>query len=158
VHTMLHSLTFRRIAGLLLALALAAGASACASSDSTSDSSGSARELPNDDPGTDGDALESYVEANRSAAEREIERYRDVYSDFSIEAEGSQTLVYSYTYRNQVDTDQARSHLEQSRGTLRATAETIFAEMEDAGIQDPVVKWIYNNADGDEIETFEFPE
>lgn len=158
MYTVLRSLKFRPIAGLLLALALVAGVSGCASSDSSSDSSGSAQELPSDDPGTDGDALETYVEANRAAAEREMERYRDVYRDFSFEAEGSRTLVYSYTFRNQIDTAQARSQVEQSRGMLRATAETIFVELEGAGIQDPVVKWIYYNADGDEIQTFEFPE
>ncbi len=153
--TMRQNPSFRRVAALLLALALIAGVSGCTS---TYDSTGSVLESPTNDSGTDSDALESFVEAERPAAMREMERYRDIYSDFSLEAEGSRTLVHKYTYRNQVDEALARSHLERSYDTLRATAVNIFAEMKNAGVEDPAIKWIYYNADGGTIKTFRFPD
>lgn len=77
-----------------------------------------------------------------------MERYADIYSDFTVESEGSQTLVYRYTFRDAVS-DQGKSALEAQEGTLRAAAkDQVIPEMEAAGIDDPSVKWVYQNPDG----------
>lgn len=101
------------------------------------------------------DPLQSYVDASRPASEAEFERYSDIYSDFALGAEGAGTLVYRYTFRNQLDAEQFQSQLAAMEGTLEATAkDVIIPEMKSVGIDDPVVKWVYNNADGTVIASF----
>ncbi len=86
----------------------------------------------------------------------EVDRYSDIYSNFSLEAEGSSTVVYRYTFRNQLDAAQARGNVASMEGTLETMAnQVILPEMSRAGIDDPVVKWIYQNSDGTVITTVE---
>lgn len=104
-----------------------------------------------------GGGLEAYVETMRPQAEEQMKRFDDVYKDFSVSAEGSNTLVYDYTFRKQVDPAQARTGIEGTRSALEGTAEPIAAEMKAAGVTDPHIRWVYRNADGSEILTIAVP-
>lgn len=104
---------------------------------------------------TSADALQSFVDTVRPEAEAEAARYSDLYSDFSLEAEGSGTMVYSYTYMSQVDAEQARSSIESARGALEGFAELALPEMKSWGVSEPSVKWVYHNADGTVITTID---
>ena len=100
------------------------------------------------------DRLTTYIDSVRPAVEAEAVRYSDIYSDFSLEAEGSRTLVYRYTFRSQVDAAKTRSGMASLDNTLEAMAkQAVFPEMRAAGIDDPVAKWTYQNADGSVIAT-----
>lgn len=143
--------------GLLGPAALIIGLAACSSDDAertaADDSDAAGTTTPER---SIADPLQSYIDASRDALQAEFDRYSDVYSDFSMEAEGSRTLVYRYTFRSQLDAAQARSNLASMDDTLEATANSvIFPEMRAAGIDDPVVKWIYHNSDGTIITTVE---
>ena len=81
--------------------------------------------------------------------EAEMERYSDIYSDYSLEAQGARTMVYRYTFRNHVDPEQAESNMASLEGTLKTAAnDIILPEMRSAGIEDPALKWVYQNPDG----------
>ena len=91
--------------------------------------------------------------------EAEMERYSDIYSDYSLEAQGARTMVYRYTFRNQVDPEQAESNMASLEGTLKTAAnDIILPEMRSAGIEDPALKWVYQNPDGTIAMTIEAPD
>lgn len=130
---------------LLAAVALAAGLASCADGATQSTSPGVS--VVDDDPSRE--ALVSYIEASRSLAEAELERYSDVYSNFTMTAEGSGTLVYEYTFHDLVDTGQVEAQVSSLASTLAETANSvIFPEMREVGVIDPIVRWVYLNADG----------
>lgn len=108
-------------------------------------------------PAPAGEGLAAYIEQLRPQAEEQMKRFDDVYSDFSVSADGSDTLVYDYTFRKQVDPQQARSGLESTRSALEGAAEPIATEMRAAGVTDPRIRWTYRNADGTEILTISVP-
>lgn len=142
----------------LAGVALALGLSGCASGTTTS-SSTSTTATESTTPSSAEDPLQSYLEAGRPMAEAEFERYSDIYSDFSLEAEGERTMVYRYTFRNQLDPEQAESSMAGLEGTLETLAnDVVLPEMRTAGIEDPVVKWVYQNPDGTVIRSFEVPD
>jgi hypothetical protein len=100
--------------------------------------------------------LRSYVDSARARVEAEAGRFSDVYRDFSFEAEGDSTLVYTYTYQTQVVPAQARASIESGTGTLQTYVnDVIFPEMRSVGVDRPAAKWIYLNSDGTLITTIE---
>lgn len=148
--------------GLLATAAalMAVGLTGCASGTATTGlPAGEGSQVSQEAPATPlAGPLQSYVDAVRPVVEAELERYSDIYSDFSLDAEGSRTLVYRYTFRSQVNPGQARSGIASMDDALEATAtKAIFPEMRAAGVDDPVVKWIYYNSDGTVITTLEVP-
>lgn len=98
------------------------------------------------------EALDRYIDRSRAEVEAELEQYQDVYSGFTLRAEGAGTLVYEYTFREQLDAAQASAGISEGRPDLEqiATAE-IFPGMRSAGVPEPAVRWIYLNADGTQI-------
>lgn len=94
-------------------------------------------------------ALDAYVNENRAAIETQLEqRFGDVYSDVSAEGEGSSTIVFRYTFREPVG-EAGRAALENQESTLQTIAnDQILPEMIAAGIDDPSVRWIYQDPDG----------
>ncbi|HWK21282.1 MAG TPA: hypothetical protein VNR37_11050 [Microbacteriaceae bacterium] len=144
------SRTLTTALGASLAVTFALGLAACAPSATPPGSA----VIDTDNSSTA--AIESYIEAGRAEAEAEAEVYSDIYQDFSISAENASTLVYRYVFRNQLDPAQARSDMEAAQESLESAAQVIFAELEGAGVTNPVVKWVYVNADGTEITTFSY--
>lgn len=101
-------------------------------------------------------ALEAYVEAAQPYAEAEFARSSDVYRKMDLAGVAPNTLLYIYTYRHHVDADQIRAQLASADAVYDSTARTIIKpEMEQAGINNPVVNWVYLNSDGSHIVTVE---
>lgn len=107
--------------------------------------------------GASNEALETYVAQVRSQAEDQMERFDDVYSDFSVTAEGDDTMVYDYTFRQQVDPAQADAQRDTIRKTVSGIGDAILTEMKAAGISDPKARWVYRNPDGSEIMSIDVP-
>lgn len=157
-------LPLSRLAVATAALALVA---ACGSSDdesssatseptsSASSSAPSASASPED--AASKDALDTYVAQVRSQAEAQMERFDDVYSDFSVKAEGDDTMVYDYTFRQQVDPSQADAQRDTIRQTVSGMGDAILTEMKAAGVSDPKARWVYRNPDGSEIMAIDVP-
>ena len=124
------------LAVVFAAIALVVGLSGCGSVTSTTSTQQSSA------------ALDAYVNKMGPMVEAQLGRYADIYSDFTVESQGSQTLVYRYTFRSAVS-EQGRTALEAQESTLRETARSqVMPEMRNAGIDDPSVKWIYQDPDG----------
>ncbi len=141
------------ITAALVVLGLSGCASETTSTQAPQKSAEASREAPDESLA---DPLQSYIEASQPAVEAELDRYADIYSDFSIEAEGPRTLVFRYTFRNEVDAAQAQSNIASTNETLKALAnESIFPEMKAAGIEDPEIKWIFQNPDGSVVASVE---
>ena len=101
-------------------------------------------------------ALEAYVEAAQPYAQAEFARSSDVYSKMDLAGVAPNTLLYIYTFRRPVDADQIRAQLASADAAYDSTARTIIKpEMEQAGINNPVVNWVYLNSDGSHIVTVE---
>lgn len=151
----------RRLGLSLAGAALVVGVSGCAgasdgpASDQPAAGPVAADETTSETSGSDAasqEALERYVEASRAAVEAELESFQDVYSDFTLRAEGSGTLVYEHTYRDQVDAGATRDAISASRSDFEQVAhDDVLPEMRSIGVSDPAVRWVYRNADGTEI-------
>lgn len=144
---------------VIASLALVA-VSACGSSDDTKDDAAT-ESTPSAVATTaeqeSNSQLEAYVDKVRTQSEGEMARFDDLYSDFQVSAEGDDTLVYDYTFANEVDPAAAKTQIEGTRSVLEGAAKAIFTEMEAAGVQDPKVRWTYRNPDGAELVSIQLP-
>ncbi|MCL2078139.1 MAG: DUF4854 domain-containing protein [Oscillospiraceae bacterium] len=61
------------------------------------------------------------------------------------------TIIYTYTFKDELDVDTARAGLESQEETLRTTSVGLIAGMKDYGIKNPAVRYVYCNNDGTEI-------
>lgn len=102
-------------------------------------------------------ALQGFVDELGPQVAAEIERYDDVYGDFELRAEGSSTLVYEYTFLEEVDPADAEEQLEATQKLLTSMAGPIMEELEEGGVNDPRVRWLYLNPDGSEVFQVEHP-
>lgn len=145
-----------RLAAASAALVLLAG---CGSDDqgTTSDPSPKPSASATASKAAADSALAQYVERLRPQAVAQMERFEDVYSDFTVTGEGDDTLVYTYTFRKQMDPAAARTSIEGTRASLEAVATTISDEMTAAGVEGPRIRWAYDNADGKEIIAINVP-
>src|SRR5699024_2859437 len=91
-----------RVLASLLAALLLLGVASCGDSDTKTSSADAESQA----------ALEGFVEELGPQVAAEIERYDDVYGDFELRAEGSNTLVYEYTFLADVDPEDAEEQLE----------------------------------------------
>ena len=149
------------VATAALALVAACGSSDDESSSATSEPTSSSSSAPSASAAPEDtaskDALDTYVAQVRTQAEAQMERFDDVYSDFSVKAEGSDTMVYDYTFRQQVDPAQADAQRDTIRKTVSGIGDAILTEMKAAGISDPKARWVYRNPDGSEIMAIDVP-
>lgn len=143
------------IASVALATVAACGSSDDSKDDSATESTPSASAPAAAAPANP--QLEEYVDKVRAQSAGEMERFDDLYSDFQVKAEGADTLVYEYTFANELDPATAKSQIEGTRSVLEGAAKAIFAEMEAAGVQDPQVRWTYRNPDGAELVSIQLP-
>jgi len=150
--------TGTRIGALAIASALIIlGLAGCTSPSTTDAPQNEPGAAAQDVPQAQGAApLQEIIDAATPMLEAELRRYSDVYSDAVVESEGSNTLVYRYTYRDQVDGEQARSDLSSMRSAFEGFANAILPDMKARGIDDAAIKWVYYNADGTFITSIEF--
>lgn len=159
----------QRWASLALTVAVGITLAGCGSSDGSDADSGSSTPDPTaessattstdaSETADDGqsDALAAYVQAGQDQIGTLMDTFGDTYSDIAIDAEDPGTVVYTYVYAQQVDTDAAKKALEAQADTLQSTCDTtLFPDMAKAGITtDPKVRYVYENADESEITTY----
>lgn len=102
-------------------------------------------------------ALREYVDASRSASERIVDQMAPgVYSDFSVDAAGSSTLVYTYTFAEQVDREGFEAYMADLNGVMRESANLPLTEMRQYGIRNPKVRYVYLNPDGSVVGSLDF--
>lgn len=129
----------------------------CAANETTDSAAGSTGDYSSDANGDtldpdQSDALDEVVEAGQAEIPKLIDFFEGAFSDIEIEADHPSTIVYTYTYAEQVDADYARTEIESRIAMVQAACDTtIFPEMEKAGIGHPGARYIWQNADGSEI-------
>lgn len=73
----------------------------------------------------------------------------ELFSDFKIRAEAPATLVYEYTYKDSVNTDEMKAHLEQNaKENLGSVATNIKQTLEAEGVKDAKVTYRYFDHSG----------
>ena len=107
---------------------------------------------------SDQGAIESYVEAERSQLPAVMDANPGVFSDITVEAVGSDTAVFTYTYADVMDAGATASNLDDLAQTLQdGCDESVFPAMTGAGVEgEPHVTYTYLNSDGSEIWTKTF--
>ncbi|SEJ58517.1 DUF4854 domain-containing protein [Demequina mangrovi] len=95
-------------------------------------------------------ALAAYVAIGQEQIPTLMELAPGIYSEITIRGEGDNTLVFEYTYADQVDADVAAAGIDVMASTFQEmTASVIIPEMLTYGITaDPQVAYTYLNADG----------
>ncbi|MCS4484113.1 DUF4854 domain-containing protein [Gleimia sp. 6138-11-ORH1] len=94
-------------------------------------------------PGID-PRLEAGVEYASANVKLEDLPGREELSDFKVRAEAPNTLVYEYFYKESVDIEEAKAHLERYGITsLTDVATDIKKSFENEGIEDPKIKYRY---------------
>lgn len=145
------------IASLALAAVAACGSSDDSKDEAATESSPSAVETTTAPAEESNPQFDAYVDKVRSLSQGEMARFDDVYSDFQVSGEGGDTLVYEYTFINELDPDTAETQIEGTRSVLEGASKPIFDEMKAVGVEDPKVRWTYRNPDGAELHTIEMP-
>jgi len=153
----------------LSVLALGAALAGCGSSDSTSTpkestsatASSSDSASGSDDtaaPASDDqhEALASMVSQAQGQVADLIKMFKGLYSDIEIAGEDPGTLVYRYTYGQQVDGATAKAALEKQYSTLQSSCEaSVFPAMKAAGVTtDREVLYEFHNSDGATIGSY----
>lgn len=102
-------------------------------------------------------SLRAYVNEVGPEVEREVRKmFPDMYADFSFAPQGKSTVVFSYTYAEQVAVAEFHRYMESVMGVLEAGAEQTLREMSQYGIDDPKVEFVYINPDGARLGAFTF--
>lgn len=102
--------------------------------------------------------LEQAVAAAQSGIPQLKEQLAGTYSDITITASGSDTMVYTFTYQEAVDVAVATEALDGQAASLQqAVDEQVFPAMTKVGIAAPKVVYTYLNPDGTQVwsRTFE---
>lgn len=97
-------------------------------------------------------ALDDYVALELAQKDQILSLYEGVYSDFTVEAVYPDTVVYSYTYMEAIDSD-AAAEFDSIVSMLDETCKSVvFPAMEQVGVA-PTQKatFVYLNPDGSEI-------
>lgn len=159
--------TTRRAAASLLIAAALTFTAACSSSSPEAEDTASAvptKEAPatvdeatedSTDSGADDQAaaLDAYVTALQATVPQLMAQFDGTYSAITITGEQPSTVVYTYTYAQQLDGPATASALDGQVDQLQDVCDSaVFPEMEGQGITvDPQVRYVYLNADGSEI-------
>lgn len=98
-------------------------------------------------------ALDAYVTALQATVPQLMAQFDGTYSAITITGEQPSTVVYTYTYAQQLDGPATASALDGQVDQLQDVCDSaVFPEMEGQGITvDPQVRYVYLNADGAEI-------
>lgn len=169
--------TTRAGAAALTALTLAVSLTACGSDDpepeaTTQEATTEATTTPEAEPSTTEEeapeetgaadseaALDEYVALEQEQIEASGDALAEIYSEVTVEAQYPDTAVFTYTYAQEVDAEEAATQLESMAGELKELCETaVFPAMESMGVTpSQKVTYVYNNADGSELwsQTFE---
>lgn len=128
------------------------------SSDDTATQPGSSSSAAQPGGGDSTAALNKYVQAEAALAPRVLQEFDGLYSSLSVEAEGSDTAVYTYTYAEEQDKAAVAAEIKKQEADLRKTVEReVFPAMARSGVEPTQkVRFTYLNPDGSEIVTLEF--
>ncbi len=128
----------RSVLAVFTAVAMAVGMAACSSGSSSAGGE---------------DALNEYVEAERSAIPEIMEQNAEVYTDVQIEPAPPSGVVFTYTYADQLDGPVVAEALDQYASDMEEGLDKdVFPAMRQYGIKgDLNVTFTYLNADGTEI-------
>jgi len=88
--------------------------------------------------------LDGLVDATRAAG-----------MDLEMTTDGD-VMIYTYTFMEQLDEEMSAVMVEMFEPINRATSDALLAEMSDFGVANPVVRYIYLNADGSLLGEMEF--
>lgn len=103
------------------------------------------------DNGNSAQTLQKIVSAAQSSVSQL--NTSGAYSNVTLTAKGSNTLVYTFTLKNAGTTKQ---QLESERSTMENMFKSILSMMEEAGINNPIISIVWNNPDGSNIDTMNF--
>lgn len=94
-------------------------------------------------------ALDAYVALELEQADAVMEAYGDTYSDFAVEPQYPDTVLYTYTYADELDPEAAAAALDEVAATIKDGADSsIFPTMTQLGVVDPKLTFVYLNPDG----------
>ncbi|MDR1767512.1 MAG: DUF4854 domain-containing protein [Propionibacteriaceae bacterium] len=101
--------------------------------------------------------IEQVVDSVQSSIPDLKAQYADTYSDITITASGSDTIVYTYTYKDAVDAAATATTLDGQKDTLQSTCdEQVFPAMKQAGVTAPKAQYVFLNPDGSQVWTNTF--
>ncbi|MDO5060979.1 MAG: DUF4854 domain-containing protein [Actinomycetaceae bacterium] len=93
--------------------------------------------------------LEATVKEASEKAKLDSLPGKELFSDFKIKAEAPATLVYEYTYKDSINTEEMKTHLEQNaKDNLRTVAENIKQSLVAEGVKDAKVTYRYLDHSG----------
>ncbi|MFT4262651.1 MAG: DUF4854 domain-containing protein [Nocardioides sp.] len=155
----------RAVASLAAVVTLGLGLAACGSSSDDADSTSSAStstsasadasESSSSDDTTASGSLEDIVAQAQKSVDGMKDSFGGIYSDIKIEAEGDDTLKYTYVFADASTADAAKSSLKDQYDTFQSTCDsTITPMLEQAGVKDAKVEYIFQGPDGDEVGSY----
>ncbi|WP_413452544.1 hypothetical protein AA0Y32_10225 [Georgenia phoenicis] len=98
-------------------------------------------------------ALDEYIALEQAQLDAAGDSFAEIYSEITVTPQYPDTVVFSYTYAQQVDAALASEELAAQAKDLQELCETaVFPAMEATGVgPTQQVTYIYTNADGSEI-------
>jgi len=106
------------------------------------------------------DSSAAALQAIITAAEPSIASLKksdaSTYADIKLTAEGDNTLAYTFQFKKQLPQAAGKTALDTQKSTFQTTANTVLPAMASAGVTNPVVKFVFLNADGSTIESLSF--
>ncbi|MDR0297283.1 MAG: hypothetical protein LBI11_01295 [Streptococcaceae bacterium] len=117
------------------------------------DSSSSSSDSASDSTLTSAEALSQILQSARLQLPSMKAKYSDTYSNIEASSEGDNTLVFTYTYTNQVDAAAAKAKIDANEGLFQTSVVSDLTRMELKGVVNPQEKAVYKNADGTVITT-----
>ena len=109
--------------------------------------------------GDEVDPLEAFVIEERSYVDGLLASVEGLYKEITIEAEPPNGVVYTYTFAEQQDPDEATARLDEEvgwHGLNNQVRAAVFPVMEQRGIESPAVTYSYVNADGSGLLKYSF--
>lgn len=103
-------------------------------------------------------ALDAYVEQERAALQATDPQLLETYSEITVEGVEPATIVFTYSFVDQIDTAAAVEQFEVVAAELQTVCDNqVFPAMESVGVTgSPQVTYTYLNADGTQIWTRTF--
>jgi len=103
-------------------------------------------------------ALKKWVADAQSGLPAEEQKYKSTYSSVTLTSEGDNTVVYTFTYVNQMDEATTKSGIDAAKSSIEPTVKnTLIPSLKSFGVKNPVAKYVYLNADGSVIDTLTYP-
>jgi hypothetical protein len=107
-----------------------------------------------------GQALQAVISGAQSTLEETKKSQAETYSDITLTSEGDNTLVYTYTFKNQVDGASTKTGIDAqaAQESFKSIADALWPLLKAVGVKNPAAKFVFKNADGSTITSLTYTE